>query len=105
MKATNTVRFFEGLAQRMYHENDLSDMVYALCFSNSQFKQFFLDFFFENQELKAENVSIEREVLYSDGSRPDFVIRAEGKIYFVEVKIWLFPVIRESRLEPLADVG
>ena len=88
MKATNTVRFFEGLAQRMYHENDLSDMVYALCLSNTQFKQFFLDFFFKDQGLKAENASIEREVLYSDGSRPDFVIRTEGKTYFVEVKIW-----------------
>ena len=89
MKATNTVRFFEGLAQRMYHENDLSDMVYALCLSNAQFKQFFLDFFFKDQNLKAENTSIEREVSYPGGSRPDFVIRAaDGKTYFVEVKIW-----------------
>ena len=88
METTNTVRFFEGLAQRMYHENDLSDMVYALCLSNTQFKQFFLDFFFKDQGLKAENVLIEREVSYSDGSRPDFVIRDEDKIYFVEVKIW-----------------
>ena len=88
MEPTNTIRFFESLAQRMYHENDLSDMVYALCLSNPSFKQFFLDFFFKDQELKAESASIEREVSYLDGSRPDFVIRAEGKIYFVEVKIW-----------------
>lgn len=87
MEPTNTIRFFESLAQRMYHENDLFDMVYALCLSNSNFKQFFLDFFFKGK-LKAENVLIEREVSYLDGSRPDFVIRAEGYIYFVEVKIW-----------------
>lgn len=85
---TNTIRFFENMAQRMYHENDLSDMVYALCLTNQDFKQFFLDFFFEGENLKAENVSIEREVPYPDGSRPDFVIRDEGKVYFVEAKIW-----------------
>ena len=87
MEDTNTVRFFEGLAQRMYHENDLSDIIYALCLSNPQFKQFFLDFFFADQGLKAETASVEREVSYPNGSRPDFVIRADGKIYFVEVKI------------------
>lgn len=41
--ATNTVGFFEGLAQRKYHENDLSDVIYALCLGNPQFKKFFLD--------------------------------------------------------------
>lgn len=86
--ATNIVGFFEGLAQRKYHENDLSDVIYALCLGNPQFKKFFLDFFFADQELSVETSSIEREVSYPDGSRPDFVIRADGKIYFVEVKIW-----------------
>lgn len=88
MKPTNTIRFFENMAQRMYHENDLSDMVYALCLTNLDFKQFFLDFFFKEAGLKAGDVSIEREVSYPDGSRPDFVIYAEGKVYFVEAKIW-----------------
>ena len=92
MKDTNTIRFFKELSQRMYKENDLSDIVYALCESNLQFKQFFLDFFFKDKGLMAANVTLEREVQYEDGSRPDFVIRRlkdrEEEVFFVENKIW-----------------
>ena len=92
MKDTNTIRFFKELSQRMYKENDLSDIVYALCESNLQFKQFFLDFFFKDHGLIAANATIEREIQYSDGSRPDFVVRhvKDGKeeVFFVENKIW-----------------
>jgi len=92
MKDTNTIRFFKELSQRMYKENDLSDIVYALCESNLQFKQFFLDFFFKDYGLIATNATLEREIQYSGGSRPDFVVRhvADGKekVFFVENKIW-----------------
>lgn len=88
MRPTNTIRFFEALSHRLRHENDLSDMVYALCASNPQFKQFFLNFFFPDKNLKKEEVSINREVSYDDGSRPDFEIRSGDDIYFVEAKIW-----------------
>ncbi len=92
MKDTNTIRFFKELSQRMYKENDLSDIVYALCESNLQFKQFFLDFFFKDKGLMAANAILEREVQYEDGSRPDFVIRRlkdrEEEVFFVENKIW-----------------
>ena len=92
MKDTNTIRFFKELSQRMYKENDLSDIIYALCESNLQFKQFFLDFFFKDKGLMAANVTLEREVQYEDGSRPDFVIRRlkdrEEEVFFVENKIW-----------------
>ena len=89
MRDTNTIRFFRELASRMYKENDLSDMVYALCESNIEFRRHFLKFFFPNNNIEAESVTICREVSFNDGSRPDFVIRDKsGKAYFVEVKIW-----------------
>lgn len=92
MKDTNTIRFFKELSQRMYKENDLSDIVYALCESNLQFKQFFLDFFFKDYRLMAANATLEREIQYGDGSRPDFVVRhvkdGKEKVFFVENKIW-----------------
>ena len=92
MKDTNTIRFFKELSQRMYKENDLSDIVYALCESNLQFKQFFLDFFFKDRGLIAANATLEREIQYGDGSRPDFVVRhvRDGKeeVFFVENKVW-----------------
>ena len=88
MQETNTIRFFRELASRMYKENDLSDILYALCESSFQFKQFVLDYFFPEEQLNANQASIQREVQYGDGSRPDFVIRCNEKTYFVEVKIW-----------------
>ena len=88
MQETNTIRFFRELASRMYKENDLSDIVYALCESNCQFKQFFLNFFFHDFQLSATEARIQREVQYDDGSRPDFVIRCQNRTFFVESKIW-----------------
>ena len=88
MQETNTIRFFRELASRMYKENDLSDIVYALCESNCQFKQFFLNFFFHDFQLSATEARIQREVQYDDGSRPDFVIRCPNRTFFVESKIW-----------------
>ncbi len=88
IKPTDMIPFFKSLAKRLYHENDLSDMVYALCESNTHFRQFFINFFFKNADLDAGKCSIEREVSWDDGSRPDFVIRSDKGIYFVEVKIW-----------------
>lgn len=88
IQPTDMIPFFKSLAKRLYHENDLSDMVYALCESNVGFRQFFINFFFKDAGLKAGKCSIEREVSWDDGSRPDFVIRSSKGIYFVEVKIW-----------------
>ena len=47
-EATSIEKFFRELSRRMYKENDLSDMVYALCRSNSDFMQFFLNFIYLN---------------------------------------------------------
>ena len=81
IQPTDMIPFFKSLAKRLYHENDLSDMVYALCESNVGFRQFFINFFFKDAGLKAGKCSIEREVSWDDGSRPDFVIRSSKGIY------------------------
>ena len=87
-KNTSIERFFRELSRRMYKENDLSDMVYALCRSNSDFMQFFLNFIFGVGKLNATDFRIEREVSFGN-DRPDFVLtkKDSGKRYFIEVKI------------------
>lgn len=78
--------FFKELSRRKYKENDLSDVVYALCRSNAGFCQFFLDFVFGEGVISACNSRIDREVSYATG-RPDFVIWSGDKTYFIEIKI------------------
>lgn len=88
-EATSIEKFFRELSRRMYKENDLSDMVYALCRSNSDFMQFFLNFIFgEDRKLDARDFRIEREVSF-ENDRPDFVLtkKDSGERYFIEVKI------------------
>ncbi len=87
-EATSIEKFFRELSRRMYKENDLSDMVYALCRSNSGFMQFFLNFIFGVGKLNATDFRIEREVLF-ENDRPDFVLtkKDSGERYFIEVKI------------------
>ena len=80
--------FFKVLADRLYKENNLSDVTYALLAANSGFRKFFLDFFFPGAGLSPDTVVIEREHA-EPGGRPDFWIRAEnGTVYIVEFKIW-----------------
>ena len=79
--------FFEALADRAYKENDLSDVTYAMCQSDSVFKKFFLDFFFPNANLSAEDAIFEREHSTNNG-RPDFWIRVNNTTYIVEVQMW-----------------
>ena len=87
--STNVEGFFSGLYERMWKENNLSDITYALCVGNVEFRQFFLDFFFRSENLCATEVDISREWCDGDGNRPDFCIRnCDGQYYFVEVKLW-----------------
>ena len=87
--STNVEGFFRGLSERMWKENDLSDVTYALCVGNVEFRQFFLDFFFRKANLCATEVDISREWCDGEGNRPDFCIRGkDGKHFFVEVKLW-----------------
>ena len=86
---TEISKFFAALSERAYKENDLSDVTYAMCEADPNFKQFFLDFFFDGQNINAKDCTICREVAYPDGARPDVVVRDKnGQVYFVEVKIW-----------------
>lgn len=84
---TDMNQFFKAIASRMWKENDLSDMTYALCESNELFKQFFLDFFFKEANLDAKYAKFTREYAVGD-SRPDFWIDTPQGQYIVEVKIW-----------------
>ena len=84
--AMDTKVFFSSLAERLFKENALSDMTYALCQSDKAFKQFFLDFFFDDV-VADDKVEIEREKAFEAG-RPDFCIHVGKKVYLVEVKKW-----------------
>lgn len=82
-------RFFTVLSERMYKENNLSDITYALCEADVKFRQFFLDFFFHDAQLKASEVTIERETCFKKVGRPDFCMwTRDGRLYIVEVKIY-----------------
>ena len=85
---TNVSDFMDALSQCCDRENYLSDVTYALCESNQKFMQFFLDFFFKDKDIDANQVSISREYRFED-SRPDFLIekRDPHEFFIVEVKI------------------
>lgn len=80
------ISFFEYLADRMRNENDLSDITFALCKSNKDFQNLFLNFCFD-ENLDTDDLSRE----YAEGdSRPDFFFHDNtSKIeYVLEVKIF-----------------
>ena len=82
--------FFHYLAKRFYHENDLTDVTWALCNASVSFKDLFLKFFFEG--IDTGKVSyIQREVPDSkgQGARVDLFIQMTGYDipYLIEVKI------------------
>lgn len=83
-------RFFEQLAGYYRLENDLSNIVVALCNSNQEFKTIFARYFFPDIDI-AKIDSILREVPDTKGlgSRVDIYISMadEAKPYIIEVKI------------------
>ncbi len=82
-------RFFQGLSDRMWKENGLSDITYALCRGNSVFLRFLTDLFFHEFDLDPTSLSIEREYDDGQGNRPDFrVTDRRNGVFFIEVKIW-----------------
>lgn len=83
--------FFESLAIRMCKENDLSDIIWAMCKASSSFQKLFLNFFFGKVIDDKTIESIDREVSDdNDGSfRVDFLIRVRGEeTYIIENKIY-----------------
>lgn len=80
-------KFFNYISNRIYNENRLSDITWALCQSSEHFETFFLKFFFK-EEVKFD---ISREIIreYTTGnSRVDFWIRNGEKTFIIEVKIY-----------------
>ena len=77
--------FFSSLAERLNHENDLSDITYSLCNSNEEFRRVFLKYCFEKD---IDTRDFYREYAQDD-SRPDFQFHdLNGKQYILEVKIY-----------------
>lgn len=78
-------RFFEALAERKYNENDLSDLTYALCNANDEFRKFWLQFCFDED---IDTNDLRRE--YQEGfSRPDFFFHdLNNQERIIEVKIY-----------------
>jgi hypothetical protein len=76
--------FFRKLSERLYKENHLSDITWALCNSSIWFSKFFLKYCFGEEITNID--SFEREYSY-DNCRPDFyIITNDGKEYLIEVK-------------------
>lgn len=84
----NTEAFFKELSQRLYKENDLSDITWAFANSDQSFKIIFMKFFFpdfgEDGEIALEFI---REFSNGD-SRPDLYIKTDKQEYIIEVKIY-----------------
>lgn len=77
--------FFFALAERRRNENDLSDITYALCYSDDEFCRFFLDFCFD-EDIKTFDLTREYQ---RDSSRPDFYFHdLENQERIIEVKIY-----------------
>ena len=111
--STSLKVFFKGLSERMYKENDLSDITYALCLANLSFRQFFLDFFFRGKFRLKRGCDVEftREWNDGDNNRPDFKIedRRLGK-YYIEVKKWdrnqhFEPYLQSIKVQHRKDYG
>lgn len=87
LQRTDINLFFEYLAERKYHENDLSDITYALCYSNDFFRKCFLNFCFDVHDDSVDTLDLKREYQVDD-SRPDFYFfDLKGKERLIEVKI------------------
>ncbi len=83
-------KFFEQLAGYYYKENDLSNVVVALCNSNEEFKYKFVRFFFPDIDVaNIESITREEPDKNNLGSRVDIYITMcdEKMPYIIEVKI------------------
>ncbi|HMW04222.1 MAG TPA: hypothetical protein PK079_08955 [Leptospiraceae bacterium] len=82
------MEFLEILSERLYKENDLSDFVWALFKSNTQFKNYFLNFI--KCPDSSNGFEIEREYIFpNDNKRIDFYLyKGNKQKYFIENKIF-----------------
>lgn len=91
MKKNAAVVFFDALFDRLYKENDLSDITYAMCKTSEGFNRFFLETMFPD-ELFSFDGHWEREyessiVVNDKKSRVDFYYEEDGRKYIIENKI------------------
>lgn len=77
--------FMQHLSYRMFKENDLSDITWAMCNTSPQFRDYFLHFFFHEMKIE-KNVIFDREIS-KDNSRVDFIIHNKDETYIIENKI------------------
>jgi len=78
--------FFDQLSQRLYQENDLSDLTWSLAKACPVFLKVFMDYF----DFKADEsvpLSIEREYILDINNRPDFCVIAGDKRFVIENKL------------------
>lgn len=80
--------FYQKLSERLYDENDLSDITWALCETEAKFKFLFLSFFFKEVKdvVSSSNITLIREKSRKR-SRPDFYFELGEQEYLIEVKI------------------
>lgn len=79
-------QFFDKLSLRLRRENHLSDITWALCESNPEFRNFFLAFFWS--DISIPNIRAFKREHSEVDCRPDFFIRTDGQDYLIEVKIY-----------------
>ena len=77
--------FLENLSYRMFKENDVSDITWALCNTSPRFRDYFLHYFFPEMQVE-KNVTLDREIS-KDDSRVDFIIHNKNETYIIENKI------------------
>ena len=80
------IDFFQSLSTKFYHENDLSNITWAMCQSCDSFRDAFLKFFFPEIQIH-QSLIIEREKA-EDDSRPDFYIENGSERFLIENKIY-----------------
>ena len=75
---------FYNLSQRLWNENDLSDVTWAMTQTSDKFMAEFIRFFFPKEEF--DEIDLIRE--YAQGNcRPDFYFKRGKEVYLIECKI------------------
>jgi|GEM_PF-4262677 len=85
--SSDVIAFLSHLAERLYWENNLSDVTWALCQANPNFAAALAQFV-GLEVPKGGSVRVEREVYLGDGNRIDIACRLDAVTAFVEVKIY-----------------
>jgi len=78
--------FFSSLSDRLYKENNLSDITWAICQADNEFQQLFLNYCF-NEAFDSHPITLCREFT-SESSRPDFYFKYNDIEHIIEVKIY-----------------